>query len=122
MKRKNIKKIINIAVITFIILIIMSQICFALDTKKYSDIYEKPEGVDSFMTKGGKILGVVQTAGVYISVIMLIIIGVIYVTSSPDKKSELKQRLILFTIGAIILFAASTLMSIVANFGIIFNE
>ena len=122
MKRKNIKKIINIAVITFIILIIMSQICFALDTKKYSDIYEKPEGVDSLMTKGGKILGVVQTAGVYISVIMLIIIGVIYVTSSPDKKSELKQRLILFTIGAIILFAASTLMSIVANFGIIFNE
>ena len=122
MKRNNIKKIINIAVITFIILIIMSQICFALDTKKYSDIYEKPEGVDSLMTKGGKILGVVQTAGVYISVIMLIIIGVIYVTSSPDKKSELKQRLILFTIGAIILFAASTLMSIVANFGIIFNE
>lgn len=43
-------------------------------------------------------------------------------TSSPDKKSELKQRLILFTIGALILFGASTIMSIVANFGMGFNE
>ncbi len=42
-------------------------------------------------------------------------------TSSPDKKSELKLRLILFTVGALLLFAASTIMSIVANFGKSFN-
>lgn len=63
-----------------------------------------------------------QAVGTSISVISLLIIGIIYMTSSPDKKSELKQRLILFTIGAILLFAASNIMSIVANFGRGFNE
>lgn len=122
MRRKNIKKIINISIIAFIIIIIMTQFCFALDTTTYTGIYEKPEGIDTLTNKGGKILGVVQAVGTSISVISLIIIGVIYMTASPDKKSELKQRLILFTIGAIILFAAANIMSIVANFGMSFNK
>ena len=118
----NIKKVIYILNIAIVFIIIMTQICLAIDTTRYTDIYKKPDGSDSLMTKGGKILGIVQVVGVSVSVISLIIIGIIYMTSSPDKKSELKQRLILFTIGAIILFAASNIMSIVAKFAMDFNE
>ena len=38
------------------------------------------------------------------------------------KLPELKERLILFTVGAIIFFAASNIVAIVANFGKGFNE
>lgn len=116
MNIKSINKIVIILFLIITIIILMTQLSFALDTSKYTGIYNKPEGGDSLISKGGKILGIVQVIGTSISVIMLTIIGIIYVTSSPDKKAELKQRLIIFTIGAILLFAASNIMSIVAGF------
>lgn len=122
MNINKIKKTSNIIIIFFIITMIFSQVSFALDTKTYSDIYSTPDGADTLLNKGGKILGVVQVVGTSMSLISLIIIGIIYVTSSPEKKSELKERLILFTVGAIIFFAASNIMGIVANFGRGFNE
>ena len=116
MNIKLINKLIKVLFLVIILLIIMTQLSFALDTSKYTNIYKEPEGGETLISKGGKILGIVQSVGTSISVIMLTIIGIIYVTSSPDKKAELKQRLIIFTIGAILLFAASNIMSIVAGF------
>ncbi len=122
MSTSKIKKINKIIIILFIIAMIFSQVSLALDTTTYSNIYNKPDGSETLFDKGGKILGVVQAVGTSISIISLLIIGIIYITSSPEKKSELKERLILFTVGAIIFFAASNIVAIVANFGKGFNE
>lgn len=122
MSTSKIKKINKIIIILFIIAMIFSQVSLALDTTTYSNIYNKSDGSETLFDKGGKILGVVQAVGTSISIISLLIIGIIYITSSPEKKSELKERLILFTVGAIIFFAASNIVAIVANFGKGFNE
>ena len=46
---------------------------------------------------------------------MLILIGVKFITASPEGKAEIKKAAIQYVIGAIIVFAAGTLLGIIAN-------
>lgn len=64
---------------------------------------------------GGKVLGAIQVVGIGIAVIMLIAIAVRYITASVQEKAQLKERLVPYLIGAILLFAGSSILSIIAN-------
>lgn len=57
MRKVKIKKFINIVMMAFIIIMLISQVCFALDTSKYTEIYKKPDGIDTFLDKGRKDIG-----------------------------------------------------------------
>lgn len=48
------EKLVNSIVIAFIIIMLMSQVCFALDTSRYSEIYKTPTGADTLLNKGRK--------------------------------------------------------------------
>ena len=107
-------------IIFFIILldvIFMPYISFAdIDTSGYTKIYDSPTGVDSLFDKGGKVLGVVQAAGIGIAVIVLTVIGIKYFTASVEEKAQLKETLIPYFIGAVLLFGGTTILSLVVNF------
>ena len=68
-------------------------------------------------TKGitEKLVGAVQVIGSVISVIALIIIGIRYMFSSVDDKASLKDVLIYYVIGAVLVFATSNILSIAFN-------
>lgn len=66
---------------------------------------------------GGKVLGVLQVAGVVISVIILVVIGIKYMMGSAEEKAEYKKTMMPYIIGAIIIFAAPTIANVVYNFG-----
>ncbi len=82
---------------------------------QYTNIYSSEN--EGLLSIGGKVLYVVQMIGYSVSVITLIVIGIQYVTKSPDGKAQIKDRLVMYTIGAAILFGATTFISIIANFG-----
>ena len=65
---------------------------------------EEPE----LLEMGGKILGVVNTIGVLISVVVLMILGIKYMVGSVQEKAEFKKAMMPYLIGAILLFAATT--------------
>ena len=70
----------------------------------------------SIQDVGKSVMGVIQTVGVVISVVILSIIGIKYMMGSASEKAEYKKTMIPYLVGAILIFAASTLANVVYNF------
>lgn len=109
-------------VICFIITIIymmamIPNLVFAgdINTADFSAIYNK-DGTSKVTKAGGSILAVVQVIGISCGIIFLIILGIKYMTSSTNDKATIKERLIPYLIGAIIMFGGTSILTIVANF------
>lgn len=64
---------------------------------------------------GGGVLGVVQTIGYIVAVIVLVWLGIKYIMASPDGKAEIKKQAFAYILGAVLLFAASTLVGVFKN-------
>lgn len=75
-----------------------------------SDQATKVQGI------GNKILGVVQVVAVTIAVIMLVVLAIKYLTSSPNEKADVKKSAITYVIGAVVLFGSSGLLQVIKGF------
>lgn len=64
---------------------------------------------------GQQIIGIVSTVGIVASVIVLVILGIKYMMGSASEKAEYKKTMLPYLIGAILVFAASSIASIVKN-------
>ena len=64
-----------------------------------------------------KILGFVQWAGYAIAVGMLIYVGIKYVMASANEKADLKNSLIKYVIGAVLIAGAATISQWIFNIG-----
>ena len=58
----------------------------------------------------GQVLGIIQWIGYAFAIGMLLYIGIKYMMSAANEKADMKKALIGYVIGAIILFAASTIV------------
>ena len=118
MKMKKISKII---VMLLIVLMLVANVLpvlaasSAADPSKYTG-----EGSSADTTKidslGQDIVKIVSTIGSVISVIVLIVLGIKYMMGSAEEKAEYKKTLLPYIIGAALVFAASTIASVVFNF------
>lgn len=61
------------------------------------------------------VISIIQAVGVSVAVIMLTYIGIKYIMASPDGKADLKNQLVPYLIGCVLLFAGSGLIGIIAN-------
>ena len=64
----------------------------------------------------GRVISVVQIICFAAAVIMLMFLGVKYVTASPDGKAEIKKSAVQYIVGAVVLFAAGGILGIVKTF------
>lgn len=67
------------------------------------------EAVTNF---GQNILGIVSTAASVLAVIILIVLGVKYMMGSAEEKAEYKKTLLPYAIGAVFVFGAGLICSI----------
>lgn len=65
---------------------------------------------------GNKVIGVLQTVGIVLSVVILVILGIKYMMGSAEEKAEYKKTMIPYLIGAACCFLAPTIANIVYNF------
>ena len=108
---KTLSKILVFAVITLMIATICGNVFAATNP---SGVSIKPtEAFDSF---GGKIIGGIQAIGTIVSVGILIVLGIKYMMGSAEEKAEYKKTMIPYLVGAILVFAASTIANFVYNF------
>ena len=70
---------------------------------------EGTEGGEEVQALGNQIIGIV------VSVLVLVILGIKYMIGSAQEKAEYKKTMIPYVIGAILVFAASTVATIVMN-------
>lgn len=111
-----------------IIIIIIVTILFAcISTYVYADPISAMDGIYSGGSQvinraSGRVLGIVQAIGISVAMIMLAILAIKYFASSIDERADVKKKLVPFVIGAFILFAASSLVGLVARTGAKINE
>ncbi len=79
-------------------------------------------GVEDIKTLGGKLMGVIQTAGVVVAVIILMVLGIKYMIGSAEEKAEYKKTMIPYIVGAILIFAASTIANVIYQFATSLNS
>ncbi len=114
---KNIKKVIMSAII------IIAIFCLGVTSYGFSvgDMTGKDPSNDaqnSINNLGQGVIKIISTVGTIISVVFLIILGIKYMTGSVEERANYKKTLLPYVIGASILFAASTLTSIIYNIAI----
>ncbi len=113
------KKCIIFKIIIILSIIFLSVSCLANYTVLASTIDTDVEisntNIKDFEGVGNTILGVVQVVGIVASVIALILIGMRYLFGSIDEKAEQKNALLYYLIGAILVFATSTIVKMAYN-------
>lgn len=121
MKKSMYKKILIIALLMSIFLIIISSYsqCIALSDVTNDSAWEvwKP-GVDATDTsvlteKTGIILGFISTLGIVVSVCSLAFIGIKFMVGSVEEKAQYKQTIVPWLFGAIMVFAITTIPTLI---------
>jgi len=76
----------------------------------YSGANDKVESVV------GGIIHIARIIAIGVAVIMLIAVAMKYLTAAPGDKAEIKKHAVVYVVGAIVLFGASGILDIIANF------
>lgn len=111
---KKIVKIMSIVLIA-IMMISITASSFALqptDIKGSGDV----TGSKEIQSVGQDIVGILQTVGIILSVVVLIVLGIKYMMGSAEEKAEYKKTMIPYIVGAALIFAASALAQVVYQF------
>lgn len=69
----------------------------------------------SVTNMGKQIVAVVQTVGIVIAVVVILVLGIKYMLGSPEEKSEYKKTMVPYLVGAVLIFAATTIVNIIYN-------
>ena len=71
---------------------------------------------DKLVSKANNIMGLIRNVAIIASVIILMVLGVKYMLGSVEEKAEYKKTVIPYLVGAILIFAASNLASMIYGF------
>ena len=74
------------------------------------------QGSGDIQKVGQSIVGILQTVGIVLSVIILIVLGIKYMMGSAEEKADYKKSMIPYIVGAVLIFAASVLANVIYNF------
>lgn len=113
MKNTKLMKIIP-SVLVVLMLVLFTNTVFAgmptpdQMTGTYND-------VGDIKNLGNSVIGIITTIGIVVSVLVLVILGIKYMIGSASEKAEYKKTMIPYIIGAILVFAASTIATMVMN-------
>ena len=103
---------------TFVIILAICSISFNIFALTPSQVTADNAGasVSGIDTLGNNIVKILQTVGVVLSVIILIVLGIKYMMGSAEEKAEYKKSMMPYVIGAALIFAASALAQVIYNF------
>lgn len=113
MSIKKISKIVTVLLIVATILSAFSMV-FATGPSIPSGTTGGYSGT-GLSTTVSNVLGIVQFICYAAAVVMIVMLGVKFMTASPDGKAEIKKSAIIYVVGAILVFAAGTLLNLVKN-------
>lgn len=114
MNKKKIEKILSICMVTIILILTISTFVSAIAP---GDIKPDPSvQSNNIHIAGNRIVAILQTFGVVLSVVILIVIGIKYMMGSAEEKAEYKKTFMPYIIGAALIFAASLFAQVVYDF------
>ena len=109
-KYMNIKKGIITLIIFVLIVIFIGNTVNAFSLPELTGIKTDTKEIEKV---GNAVIQVLSVVGSILSVIVIVVLGIKYMLGSVEEKAEYKRTLIPFLIGAIFIFAESTIAGIV---------
>lgn len=110
-------KLISTALIILTIFCTISTIVFAaIDPSSVISDLNKGDTGDStgkLTNVGGRIVAIMQTVGIVVAVVVLLVLGIKYMMGSAEEKAEYKKTMIPYIVGAILIFGATTIANVV---------
>ena len=110
----KLSKVFSVITIAVMLLASVSNMVFAIDPSTI-----KGDTTTNASTKvqavGENVLGIIQTVGTIAAIVTLIILGVKYMMGSAEEKAEYKKTLMPYVIGAVLVLAASNIVTWVFN-------
>ena len=108
----KVTKIISIVMIVAMLIALVTPV-FAVDP---ATIKANEDNTGKITSLGSQIIGIVTTIGSVVAVLVLVVLGVKYMMGSAEEKAEYKKTMIPYLVGAILIFAASTIANVVYQF------
>lgn len=93
----------------------------------YSGITETADEGDSTELSGKvenvamQIIGIAKIVALAIAMIMLLVIAMKYMAASPGEKADFKKNMVVYVVGAVILFALSAILQIIQELASVLN-
>lgn len=114
MKKMNYKKVLLI-IILMILIFSISTISFAslVDIKPGASV----PGGDKIKSISGTILGVIEIIAVAVALVMLVVLAIKYMAAAPAEKGDIKKSLLMYAVGALILFSGAGILHIIQSMG-----
>lgn len=104
------------SVIVPILVILICGICSQVCALDGIGINPTPGGeVDGLNSTAGSIIGTMQWIGYALAIIMMVYIGIKYITSSADDKASLKGTAWKYVLGAVLITSAVTIANWIYN-------
>ena len=118
-------KIISILLVVLMALTTVSTVVLAAPDMSQT-IKDMANGTGNQPTEvvnlGKTIVTIMQTVGIVVAVVVLLILGVKYMIGSAEEKAEYKKTMIPYLVGAILIFASTTIVNVVYNIANSFNQ
>lgn len=112
----NIKKMSKIISAVLIITTILSAFSIVFASGPAIPSGTAPtSGTDDVTTITNWVIYIIQIIAFAAAVIMLIFVGIKFLTASPEGKAEVKKTAVIYIVGAVLLFAATGILQIVRN-------
>ncbi len=109
-------KIITITILLVIfILIIISPIVSATITPGDFEPTLDSSGVGKIAGIANPIIGAIQTIGIVVAAITIIVLGIKYIAGSVDEKAEYKKTMIPYLVGAVLVVAITQIVGVIAK-------
>lgn len=117
--KKQIKLISIVLVIMIALLSISNVVLAANSTVDLSGKIDEIAKGDSLVTTdkltnvGQTIVTIMQVVGIVVAVVVLLILGIKYMMGSAEEKAEYKKTMIPYLVGAVLIFASTTIVNVV---------
>lgn len=114
---KNVVRVFSVLLIIFVLCSSLMPVFAGSGVEiPASDAGDKgSEAANAARDIGNTVLGVVQVISGFTAVILLVILAIKYMTSSPEGKADIKKTAIIYVVGAFVLFGASWILGMLQS-------
>lgn len=109
-------KLISVLLIVLTIVLTLSNVVMASDIPGKIETISKGNSsadTDKVIQLGATIVTIMQTVGIVVAVVILLILGIKYMMGSAEEKAEYKKTMIPYLVGAVLIFASTTIVNVV---------
>ena len=112
------KKTVKIISTLLLVVMLVTSIAGTVFADSTTDVLDKLKGdgtveTSSLTTVGNNVVTIINVVGIVIAVIILLIIGIKYMIGSASEKAEYKKTMIPYIVGAVLIFAVTSLVRVI---------